>query len=288
VKRLLVVADDVALHRSMTDGAIRAHREGIVTACSIVSCGGELAHALDALSDVPTLDAGVHLALVEERPLTDPAKVRSLVDGEGRFHASFVAFSRRLLSGRIDLGEVRRELRAQIEVVAASRIPIRHLNSHQHLHALPRIFEIVLDLAEEYGIRWVRVPFDPSFRSASASRRFALGVLNACALRGRAVAAARGILTADRAAGIAAAGHHDLASLLDVLRRVEGTVELVVHPGVSDQALAAAYDWGYAWERELEALCNPALRAGIEAMGFQLMRPSALSVAADAPPKRGN
>ncbi len=278
MKRLLVVADDVGLHRGMTDAAVRAHREGIVTACSIVSCGAELGHAIDALADAPRLEAGVHLALVEERPLTDPSKIPSLVGSDGRFVRNFAGFCRRHFAGRIDLGDVRRELRAQIEIVAAAGIPIRHLNSHQHLHALPRLFEIVLELAQEYGIRFVRVPFDPSLRSAAASRRFALGLLNACALRARAVAASRGFVAADRAAGIAAAGHHDVASLLDVVRRVEGTVELVVHPGASDEALGSAYDWGYEWKRELDALCSPELRAEIERQGVELVGPSQVIV----------
>ena len=271
MKRLVVVADDVALHRGMTEAAIRAHREGIVTACSIVACGRELAHAVDALSAAPALDAGVHLALVEERPLSDPARVPSLVGADGRFLPNFFAFCRRYFAGRIDLGEVRRELRAQVEAVATSRIPIRHLNSHQHLHVLPRIFEIVLELASEYRVGWVRVPFDPTLSGASGARRFGLRALNALALRARSVGAARGIAFAERAAGIAEAGHHDVESLREIIRRVEGTVELVVHPGASDPELSAVYDWGYQWQRELDALCSPEVREEIDRHGVELV-----------------
>lgn len=271
MKRLLVVADDVGLHRSMTEAAIRAHREGIVTACSIVACGRELAHAVESLADVPSLDAGLHLTLVEERPLSDPASLPSLVGADGRFVPNFLAFCRRYFAGRIDLGEVRRELRAQIETVAVSRIPIRHLNSHQHLHALPRIFEIVLELADEYRVGWVRVPFDPTLTGARGARRFGLRALNALSLRARSVAAAHGVATADRAAGIAAAGHQDVESLREVIRHVDGTVELVVHPGASDADLSAAYDWGYGWKRELDALCSPEVRAEIEREGVELV-----------------
>jgi len=39
VKRLIVTADDVGLHRGMTDGALQAHETGIVTACSVVANG---------------------------------------------------------------------------------------------------------------------------------------------------------------------------------------------------------------------------------------------------------
>ena len=69
-KRLIVTADDVGLHRGMTEGAIRAHRDGIVTACSIVANGGAFDDAVARLQETPSLEVGVHLTLVEERSLT--------------------------------------------------------------------------------------------------------------------------------------------------------------------------------------------------------------------------
>src|SRR2546427_11296299 len=67
--RLIVTADDVGLDRGMTAGAIEAHRHGIVTACSIVANGREVDDAVARLRDVPSLEVGVHLTLVEERAL---------------------------------------------------------------------------------------------------------------------------------------------------------------------------------------------------------------------------
>src|SRR5436309_14940812 len=69
-KQLIVTADDVGLDPGMTAGAIEAHRNGIVTACSIVANGIAFDDAVDRLRDVPKLEVGVHPALVEERALT--------------------------------------------------------------------------------------------------------------------------------------------------------------------------------------------------------------------------
>src|SRR5438105_1851652 len=69
-RRLIVTADDVGLHGGMTAGAIRAHREGVVTACSVVANGVAFYDAVERLRDVPSLEVGVHLTLVEERSLT--------------------------------------------------------------------------------------------------------------------------------------------------------------------------------------------------------------------------
>lgn len=54
-RQLIVTADDVGLDRGMTEGAIRAHREGIVTACSIVANGAAFDDAVARLLDVPSL-----------------------------------------------------------------------------------------------------------------------------------------------------------------------------------------------------------------------------------------
>ncbi|HSP33677.1 MAG TPA: ChbG/HpnK family deacetylase, partial [Thermoanaerobaculia bacterium] len=70
MKKLIVTADDAGLDAGMTAGAIEAHRNGIVTACSLVANGRAFDDAVARLRDVPSLEVGVHLTLVEERSLT--------------------------------------------------------------------------------------------------------------------------------------------------------------------------------------------------------------------------
>ena len=77
MKKLIVTADDVGLDRGMTAGAIEAHRNGIVTACSIVANGREFEDAVSRLRDCPRLEAGVHLTLVEERRSGGPVETMS-------------------------------------------------------------------------------------------------------------------------------------------------------------------------------------------------------------------
>ena len=263
-KRLIVTADDVALHRGMTDGAIRAHQEGIVTACSIVANGAAFEHAIERLRDVPALAVGIHLALVEERPLAE--NVPSLVGANGLFSENYAAFVMRYAARRVRMDDVERELRTQIERVLQTGLTITHANGHQHLHLLPRIFDIVQRLADEYRIGYVRIVDEP--RSYSA-RGAALAVLTRLGRRARKRAQTK---TNDRTIGITRAGHlHDIVSLLD---RVEGTTELVCHPGIDDRALAQSYEWNYEWDAETRALCDPNLRDALAARGIELVTPN--------------
>jgi predicted glycoside hydrolase/deacetylase ChbG (UPF0249 family) len=246
VKRLIVTADDVGLHRGMTDGAIRAHAEGIVTACSLVANGVAFDDAVERLRDTPSLEVGVHLALVEERALTTGAPMP-----KGYIHF--------LLSRKPF--DVERELRAQLEKVLATGLRVTHLNGHQHLHMLPRIFTIVQRLADEHGIGYVRVVNDRGGRGGLA-RRASIAALSAL---GRRVDATR------RTIGVMEAGHLTVPRLIALLDHVEGVTELVTHPGTD----VDRYEWRYGWDEERRALCDSSVRSELDRRDIQLVAPSA-------------
>lgn len=281
MRLLLVTADDVGLHAGIVRGAIHAHKNGIVTACSVVASGSEFPHAVELLRDTPSLDVGLHLTLVEEKPVSAPQKVRSLITNRGRFFPTYRQFSIRYYAGAIRMDEVARELRAQIETVLARKLPVVHANGHQHVHILPRIWEIVQDLAEEYGIRYLRLPVDEIPANTGMQRSSSIGALNYFGRKAR--AASRGAaVVCDRTLGIAEAGHLSEERIIRLLDAVEGLTELVVHPATDAADLRKHYPWGYAWEGETAALCSPLLREEIASRGIVLTSPSS-AVASRAP-----
>jgi predicted glycoside hydrolase/deacetylase ChbG (UPF0249 family) len=246
--RLIVTADDVGLHPGMTAGAIRAHQEGIVTACSVVANGTAFDDAVSQLKSVPSLEVGVHLALVEERSLTGM-----------HFPTSYLAF----VLGRKDIAAIERELRAQIERVLASGLRVTHLNGHQHLHMLPSIFAIVVRLAKEYGIGYVRRVRDRGGRGGVV-RKGSIAALNRL---GRTAAPHSNDLTI----GVMEAGHLTAARTVALLQHAEGTTELVTHPGIRVDAYP---HWRYAWDVETAALCDRSVREAIVNRGIELIAPS--------------
>ena len=241
MKQLIVTADDVGLHRGMTAGAIRAHLEGIVTACSIAANGRDFDDAVARLRDVPSLEVGVHLTLVEERALTTGAAMPK-------------DYLRFLFSSK----NVEAELRAQIERVRATGLRVTHLNGHQHLHQWPSVFKTTLRLAKEYGIGYVRRVRDRGGRAGPA-RRASIAILNSLA-RGGSNDGTIGVLEAGRL--------RDIKPLLD---HVGGVTELVTHPGI---AVDAYSHWRYHWDAETDALCEPGLRNELARRGIALIRPS--------------
>lgn len=269
--RLIVTADDVGLHEGMTLGAIRAHREGIVTACSVAGAGAVLRHAADHLADCPELDVGIHLMLVEATPVSPPSQVPTLVTSTGTLVRNHRAFAARYALGRVSLAEVEVELRAQIERVLRHGLTPCHMNGHQHLHVLPRVFEIVVRLAHEYGIAYVRIPEDRAAGGRLSVRRAAVGVLGGLARRAAGIARQAGLSTNSCALGIATAGHLTRQRLLTLVDRVSGLTELVAHPGIDGAAISRVYDWGYEWDAETAALCDSEVLAALSRRGVRCL-----------------
>jgi predicted glycoside hydrolase/deacetylase ChbG (UPF0249 family) len=153
---LLVNADDFGMCHAVNEAIIRSLEEGIVRSCSLmVPCPWAL-HALAWLQESPDVSFGVHLTSVSEQPtyrwgpITCRKEVPSLVDEAGYFYpeSRIEEFLEQL-----DVGELEREYRVQIERVLAAGLQPTHLDSHCGVHTgREEIFEMTLGLASEYGV----------------------------------------------------------------------------------------------------------------------------------------
>lgn len=270
--RLIVNADDLGLCAEVNAGILRAHGEGIVTAASLLAVGRGFEDALHRLRATPALDVGVHLAFVAGRPLSGPGSSIALPDGS--FPPSAAAFARRWLSGRIRGEDLEAEALLQIERLRAAGISPSHLDSHQHVHLLPGVFERIAGLARRLGIRHVRLPGEripPG--GVPAGRLFRLPGLLALRLLSARARRRQPPPPPCRFAGFLDGGRLTEARLLALLSGLAPgtTTELMCHPGLSPAA-PEVRAWGYRHEEELAALTSPRVRALIARRGIRLCR----------------
>jgi chitin disaccharide deacetylase len=245
LKRLIVNADDFGRARGINRGVLRAHREGIVTATTLMVSAPASEDAGRGAREAPSLDVGVHLTLTYGRPVSDPAAVPSLVERDGSFPRGPDAFLR---TGRADRDEALAEYRAQAAraVELLGRAPT-HLDSHHWLHDEPALEWAIIALARETGMA-VR-PHDD-------------------AQRGRLRAA--GVRTVDHyRRDFQHAGHVDIATLERILADVaDGVTELGCHPGEPDAELAATSSYASLRSDELATLTDPRAHAAIARNGI--------------------
>src|ERR1700710_2159972 len=74
--RLVVNADDFGFTHDVNAGIVEAHRNGILTATTLMATGKAFDDAVRLAKENPGLDIGVHLVLVGEEPFPDtPAQL---------------------------------------------------------------------------------------------------------------------------------------------------------------------------------------------------------------------
>ena len=253
-KKVIVHADDFGLHPSINAGIEMAHQDGLVSSASVMPLGPAFDDARRRLQSLPKLDLGLHFTLVG---------VPNMPPTLGAFLAAYG-------QGQMPPRAVEAHLRSQFDALGG--VSISHIDSHQHLHALPGIMRVVCRFAAAYDIPCVRLPADgPPFAPISPGRRAQAAALAAMAKLSRHYINAYGLHTSDFFSGMAVSGHLSAPILAAYLQSARtGLTEIVCHPGTDNSALSQVFNWGYDWQGELAALCSSEARAVLKVHGIVL------------------
>ena len=267
-RQLVVNADDFGFTPDVNAGVVEAHRHGILTAATLMANGDAFDDAVRLARETPSLDIGCHLVLIGGR---------SLVTGKP-FPATVAQLLRALARRQIRLYD---ELAAQTRRVIASGIRPTHLDTHKHTHLAPPVLEAVASVARDFGIRWVRRPFDFPMGALGGPRltRLVNGALGLLRGRVQRVLAAHGCRTVDHFAGFQLTGRLGCGELTALAAELpEGSTELMCHPGHLGDALRnAPTRLKESRERELAALIAPEVREALERHSIELVNFAGLS-----------
>jgi chitin disaccharide deacetylase len=257
LKHLIPNADDFGYTRDVNEGIIHAHRQGILTATTLMATGRAFDHAVELARQNPSLDVGVHLVLV----------------GADGFPPTVARLTTEIALGRIRIYD---ELSKQVRKVLGAGLQPSHLDTHKHTHLLPPVLDAVARIASEFQIPWVRRPFDlPLHGGGVPWHRQALSKgLGFARARFHRVLTRHGCRTTDHFAGFQITGHYDAAELARLIRDLpEGVTEFMCHPGFCTEELRATHTrLKESRQRELDALTSAEVRAAIQESGVTLAR----------------
>ena len=274
MKQLIINADDWGLTPAVNRGVVRAFQDGIVTSASLLVTGSAFGDAVALARQNPKLNVGLHLALVEERAALEHDVLPTLVDEKGRFPRTSAEFIRRAILGRISWHEVELEIAAQIARFQQTGLRLSHVNSHQHLHVFPPVFEIVKRLTSGMDNLWIRNPAGPWRKSPGVriGRWIQRLGLNLTSLAARGLHDGSQPQMPDGLCGFEVSGCLTRSALEQILRKIpDGLYELICHPGEDDADTRRRYShWGYRWAEELEALTAPETRMVLNEQGIVL------------------
>ena len=238
--RLIINADDFGQTKGVNAGIIEAHQEGILTSATLMANGAAFDEAVQLSREYPALGVGVHLNLVEGRPVCGKERVKSLLGHSGEF-VSKLTLVRRHVTGQLRLDELRQEVEAQIDQVLAAGISATHVDSHKHIHTYPAFFRVVAEVAASRGIGAIRLPFERLRIAdwlACPNGWVRTSLLNGAAVLSRRLLRVVPLATTDVFAGTLRTGAVTADWLQNWIRRLSGgTAELMVHPGYCDDEL---------------------------------------------------
>jgi predicted glycoside hydrolase/deacetylase ChbG (UPF0249 family) len=240
-----VNADDFNLTEGVTRGILYGHQHGIITSTTVMVNLSGLATSRDLARQAPGLGLGLHVNLTLGAPVLAAGAVPSLVDAAGRFVRD------RERVGEVGvLAEIRAEAVAQarrFEEVFGRRPT--HIDTHYHMHRLPRVLDAVLDMASDLGLP-VR----------AVTPEMAVDIRR------------RGLPAPDRMVGdVGPDAYWTPENLIGLMKAAEdGVTELMCHPGYADEALAIS-TYRAQREGELRALCDPRVRAALTAASIRLI-----------------
>lgn len=261
LKRLIVTADDFGLSEAVNEAVETAHRDGILTATSLMVGEPAARDAVERARRLPSLAVGLHLVVVDGVAVLPPAEIPALVDKEGRFRnclacAGFVYFfhpaARRQLA---------REIRAQFLAFKATGLALDHVNAHHHMHLHPTVLGLLIRIGKEFGLRAIRLPREPLFHRGRVNWSRLLLTPWLALMHWRIRRA--GLHCNNSIFGLSDSGRMNAARMLDIIRRLpEGVTEVFCHP---------ASTTGDLRRPELDALLNKEIAAASREHGTTLI-----------------
>jgi len=272
MKRLIVTADDfgaaVAVNEAVEDG----HRNGVLTAASLMVAAPGCTDAVERARRLPTLKVGLHLVLVEGRPLLPPSALPDLVTPDGLFRTDMAKMGADIFFAPRVRRQLAAEIDAQFQAYAATGLALDHVNTHKHYHLHPTIAGLILQIGRRFGLRASRAPIEPRAVLAAVDPADApkpAWITEPWARLVRARYRRAGIAMADQVFGLAWSGAMTPERVQGIIRRLpDGLSELYLHPATAGGFEGAAP--GYDYAGELAALTAPETRRALQESGARL------------------
>jgi chitin disaccharide deacetylase len=254
----------------------KASRDGILTCASLMVGAPAARDAVARAQRLPGLRVGLHVVLVDGRPVLPPREVPELLRADGAFDDDMLRAGMRFFFSAAARRQLAAEIRAQLSAFRATGLVLDHVNTHKHFHIHPTIAALILAIGREFGMKAMRVPAEPMAllrRAAAAEGGRVSPPLYApwIALLRRRLRRA-GLTVNDHLLGLAWSGKMTEARVLRLIEGLpSGTTELYCHPATAQTPSLARTMPDYLPAEELAALVSPAVRRLVERSGIELV-----------------
>lgn len=148
---IIANADDFGLNASVNKAILFCFEKEYINSATLLTNTPGFEEAVQIIKEnVCISNIGVHVNLAEGRPLTNVPKRLLNEDGTwclGQTNNILARFTRHEQQALLQ------EIHAQINKALQYGVPVSHIDSHYHLHTLPWLSRLFLQIARHYNLR---------------------------------------------------------------------------------------------------------------------------------------
>ncbi len=164
----IIHADDFGLTESTNKAIIHLRKINMLNSTSLIVNGNSLESAIKYWKELKGFPLCLHLCLTEGPATAEINKLKNISNQKGLLSKSFLQL---LIISYLPINnkyrklikkQLRYEIIAQIEKYKSlTKLEILYIDGHQHIHMIPMVMEILIDLKDECKIKWIRTTSEP-------------------------------------------------------------------------------------------------------------------------------
>lgn len=260
-RKIIINGDDLGISEGVNQEIIAAHTQGLLTSASLMVTGEAWEKAVSLAKQHPHLSVGLHLVLVCGKSVLPPQDIPHLVNSHGYLSNSPVVAGLNYQFHPSARSELKAEIRAQLERFRQTGLTLTHVDGHLHLHVHPVVLQILAELAAEYQIKYIRLPYEElSLTPHRFSQKITARIFGQLRNYAKPLLDAHQIKTCDRVYGFLATSGVTEDYLLQLLPRITANlVEIYSHPSTTSSG-----------KLEKSALLSKKVKSKLYSCGFEL------------------
>jgi predicted glycoside hydrolase/deacetylase ChbG (UPF0249 family) len=163
--KVIIHADDFGITESITKNIVDTFKYSLNSTSIVTNCY-YYKDAMQIYKDnyKKNIRLSLHLNLVEGKPENKLYKFKYLTDKKNFFNKTYFSLLIKYYLNfntqkKLIRDEIKNEIESQIiSFVSNSKNKHLSIDSHQHIHTLPFVFKVIIDLGLKYNIDYIRIP----------------------------------------------------------------------------------------------------------------------------------
>lgn len=150
---MIINADDFGMNQNVNKAIEYCFEKKLIQRTSLMVNMSDTDYAVNTSKDKGFYDkVGLHINLVQGKPITERIRETDLCDKDGFFNGSLMCGSNRFCVNKYTKKAIEEEIEAQIKKYLAYGFTLKNVDSHMHSHTNFSILKIVIALMEKYGL----------------------------------------------------------------------------------------------------------------------------------------